>query len=74
MRRLTLIPVGWPCTLAEARPGHFLFDGQHVGFKSEYGQATSKPEAFNEAGEYYQDDGKPVQPLEPKWEEYESDE
>lgn len=36
MKRLVVVPAGWPCTLAECPPGLFLFEGKHLGFKTEY--------------------------------------
>jgi hypothetical protein len=37
VKRLTLEPVGWPCTLQECPPGLFLH-GNEVCFKTEYGR------------------------------------
>ena len=71
MRQLVMVPEGWPCTLAECRPGHFVFDGQHLGFKSEYQTSTGRIEAFNEAGEYFyppNGDVTMVQPRSPRME------
>ena len=67
MKKLVLVPVGWPCSLEECPPGAFLFAEEHVGFKSEYRRSDGKPEAFNEAGEAYHGDG-PVWSLKPTWE------
>ena len=36
MRRLVLIPEGWPCELRECPPGLFLYQ-DNVCFKTEYG-------------------------------------
>ena len=72
MKRLELTPDGFPCTLAECPPGHFLFK-DHVGFKSEYSTNSGFIEAFNEVGEYFHGDGNGeaklciVQPLQPIW-------
>ena len=73
MKKLTLIPTGWPCSLEECPPGHFLFDEKYVGFKTEYRTSEGTIEAYNEAGEAHSGRHCPdeviVQPLEPKWEE-----
>jgi hypothetical protein len=79
MKRLVLVPHGWPCSLLECRPGLFLSD-EYVGFKSEYGGAeVGNIEAFNEAGEFFWGGAKTheergklvVQPMDYVWEEYE---
>ncbi len=46
----SIVPVGWPCSLTECRPGHFipLAYPDMLCFKSEYAD-----KAFNVAGEYY---------------------
>jgi hypothetical protein len=70
MKRLVLKPEGWPCSLQECPPGYFAAeDGEGMGFKNEYTK-DGKPEAFNEAGEYWCSTGD-VQPLVAEWEEYE---
>lgn len=35
MKRMIVEPDGWPCTLEECPPGHFVIDGQ-LCFKTEY--------------------------------------
>jgi len=73
MKRLIMKPDGWPCTLRKCRPGHFLFMGKYLGFKSEY-YTNNKPDAYNEAGEYFC--GNPdelIQPVTPEWEECDED-
>ena len=53
MRKIELIPEGFPVSLAECPEGPFLYDGD-VGFKSEY---QGKPETIDayclESGEYF---------------------
>lgn len=77
-KRLIITPEGWPCSLAECRPGHFVFDDKYLGFKSEYLEKDGQIQAFNEGGEFFVG-GKPdeserrriiVQPVKPEWEEY----
>lgn len=68
MRILKLMPADFEMTLMECPPGHFLFDGQHVGFKSEYRTEAGKIEAYNEAGEFFcGGEDKKVMPLFPEW-------
>lgn len=75
MKRLVMLPEGWPCTLAECRPGFFLWE-EHLCLKDEYGSADG---SYNEAGERFwggvtdaaEREKLVVQPVEPKWEEYE---
>jgi len=69
MRKLTLIPDGWPCDLSECPPGLFLFE-DNVCFKTEYGAMEtvgpvnvpgneirwtcgSRADAYNSAGEHF---------------------
>lgn len=54
MKRLIIVPSGWPCKLAECSPGFFLWQDMNTElyhaslcFKSEYG------DVFNEAGECF---------------------
>lgn len=70
MRRLVVMPDGWLCTIAECRPGHFIWNGL-LCFKTEYGGANL--ECFNEAGEALcgYDAETRVQPVDPVWEDYE---
>lgn len=75
MKRLVMMPDGWPCTLGECRPGHFIYQDR-LCFKDEYGSAGN---SYNEAGEIFwggttdrQDRNTlTVQPVLPIWEEYE---
>lgn len=69
MKRLVMVPDGWPCKFSECRPGHFLFMDKYLGFKSEY-HTNNKSDAYNEAGEFYCGDRDGlVQPVDPVWEE-----
>lgn len=67
MVRKLIVPVGWPCSLEECPPGHFisLEYPDMLCFKSEYGMAPEhrNVEAFNCAGEYFHGEGL-VQPVE----------
>lgn len=75
MKRLVMVPEGWPCMLSECRPGHFIFESR-LCFKDEYEGAGN---SYNEAGEIFwggtsdkHDRAKLiVQPVSPVWEEYE---
>ena len=83
MRRLIIEPNGWPCTLLECPPGHFLWTNtggsfavreSTLCFKTEY-----QSEVFNSAGEYFHGTGKQgdrvedaiVQPVIARWEDVE---
>jgi hypothetical protein len=81
MKRLAIVPNGWPCTLLECPPGIFLYHDT-VGFKSEYGCGPNAEtiEVFVcESGEAFWGGTHTnearhaliVQPCETKWEEYE---
>lgn len=78
MKRLVIVPDGWPCSLAECRPGHFVCD-EILGFKTEYRESDGKIQAYNEAGEFFWAGTKEeserrriiVQPVNPTWQEYE---
>jgi len=88
MKRLEMQPDGWPCTLAECRPGHFLvswadpedpkIETDLLCFKSEYSDNNGFIHAFNEAGEYFHSGSTTetrntiVQPIRAIWVEYES--
>jgi hypothetical protein len=75
MRRLVMVPDGWPCKLGECLPGHFVFKDR-LCFKDQYG---SEGNSYNEAGEIFwggvssEDERQEliVQPVNPLWEEYE---
>ena len=70
MKRLILKPSGFPCSYAEARPGHILVDNQ-LCFKSEYHQEDGRPEGYASSGEFLCIDcTHAVQPVEYTWEEY----
>ena len=75
MRRLMMVPVGWPCTLRQCPPGHFVCDGQ-LCFKTEYAKNgdAGQSEAFNSAGEMLSGgEDVAVQPVEAQWVEDEAD-
>ena len=61
----TIVPDGWPCSLNEATPGHFvtLEDPHLLCFKSEYRDEGGQVMAYNEVGERFHGDGQ-VQPVE----------
>lgn len=75
MKRLVMVPDGWPCKHGECRPGHFLWR-DHLCFKDEYGSAGN---SYDETGSIFwggvkSKDGVAdllVQPVNPVWEEYE---
>lgn len=76
MKQLIIKPDGWPCTLAECPPGHFLH-GDHLAFKSEYGDN----DAYCDNGEYFVGGAGiekekrsqiMVQPVKYEWEEVEA--
>lgn len=52
MKTYTIEPQGWPCTLEECPPGHFVKDDQ-LCFKSEYRTQAGMVEAFCCSGEYF---------------------
>ena len=55
MIQKNIVPVGWPCTLAEAQPGPFvtLDYPDLLCFKSEYHHEDGRVMAYNSAGEYF---------------------
>ncbi len=59
MTQKIIIPVGWPCSLKEARPGPFvtLDNPELLCFKSEYHHNDGRVEAYNSAGEFFCGDG-----------------
>lgn len=68
MKRLIAKLHGWPCTLEECEPGHFIYEG-NVGFKTEY-RTAGEVEVYNEAGEFFCVETAEVQPIVFEWEEY----
>ncbi len=74
MKRLEIVPEGWPCHLRECRPGLFLFKDQ-LCLKDEYGAAGN---VYNDAGEIFwggtstkaDRDYFAAQPVEARWEEF----
>lgn len=73
MRRLVVVPAGWPCTYAECRPGLFVIDG-HLNLKTEYGSDgyCDSGEAFwgGVSGEEARNK-LTIQPVDAIWEEFE---
>lgn len=74
MRRLVMIPDGWPCRLYECRPGFFV-SGDALCFKDQYG---SEGGSYCETGEFFwggasfeERDKLIVQPVNSVWEEVE---
>lgn len=71
MKRLVLVPNGWPCSLNECPSGALIVDNT-LAFKSEYRTNEGKIEAYNEAGEFLcVGSDALVQPVNAIWEEYE---
>ncbi len=73
MRQLIINPEGWPCSLRECPPGHFLWEDT-LCFKTEYckDQNETEMEVYNGAGERfcYKGNGTEiVQPIVINWEE-----
>lgn len=76
MRRLVIVPDGWPCRHAECRPGFFL-SKDSLCLKSEYGGLEIS--SFCESGEAFWggattkegQDNLIVQPVNAVWEDYE---
>lgn len=69
MRRLILVPSGWPTTLSECPPGLFMYEGE-LCFKTEYEamepdgpvnvpgdqvrwKMSNRVDAYNSAGEHF---------------------
>lgn len=50
---IRMMPADFEMSIADCPPGHFLFKGKHVGFKSEYLTNSGNLEVFNEAGEAF---------------------
>ena len=75
MRRLVMVADGWPCSLRECRPEHFVWEDR-LCFKDDYG---SEGNSYNEAGEIFWGGASDkvaraaliVQPVSPVWEPYE---
>lgn len=51
-RELIITPNGWPCTLEQCPPGHFVHDGM-LCFKTEYKTNEGKIEAYCSSGEFF---------------------
>ena len=82
MRRLVILPQGWPCTLGECPPGFYLFQDD-LCMKTEYVRESvggNGVEAFNCGGEAFWGGASTnaecakliVQPVSVRWEEYEA--
>lgn len=73
MKRLIVIPEGWPCKFSECRPGYFLFHGD-LCLKTEYGSDSycESGEAFwgGVSGEEARN-ALEIQPVSVVWEEFE---
>lgn len=65
MKRMVIVPDGWPCAYEECRPGHFVY-ADALCLKSEYGK-----DGFCGSGEFFARHDAVVQPVEAVWEEYE---
>ena len=52
MKIYKIEPKGWPCSLEDCGPGHFVKDDQLL-FKSEYRTEAGQIEAFCCSGEYF---------------------
>ena len=67
MKRMIIVPDGWPCLYHECRPGFFVVN-ESLYLKSEYGG-----EGYCDTGEYFAKTDCMVQPVNSVWEEFESD-
>lgn len=65
MKRLIIVPEGWPCLYSECRPGFFTADAM-LGLKTEYGD-----DGYCDSGEAFASKDRLVQPVEAVWETYE---
>ncbi len=75
MKRILIVPDGWPCTLEECPPGLFMYEG-YLNFKTEYRKQREdgawKLEAYCDSGETFcRPDETLVQPVVYVEEEYE---
>lgn len=64
MKRLIIVPDGWPCTYRECRPGFFTSDAM-LGLKTEYGD-----DGYCDSGEAFARKESLVQPVNAIWEMY----
>lgn len=70
MKILKIVPYGWPCSLEECPPGHLVFGGEHLGYKTEYSNGVGKIDAYNAGGETLCiSETEIVQPVIAEWEE-----
>lgn len=65
MRRLVIVPEGWPCLYSECRPGFFTADLM-LGLKTEY-----EDNGYCDTGEAFANKDRVVQPVNAVWEIYE---
>jgi len=73
MKRLILVPDGWPCALYECRPGLFMFDDT-LCLRDDYGgfYIAENGDAFWGGTPDKEHRAKlEVQPVKAEWEEYE---
>ncbi len=50
--RRVILPDGWPCSLADCRPGFFMFH-EALCLKTGYRKPDGDLEAYNKAGEIF---------------------
>ncbi len=67
MKKLAVVPEGWPCTIEECRPGHFVYQKQ-LCFKTEY-RSDKDIEVYCDSGETFCPRMIEVQPVKYLWEE-----
>lgn len=65
MRRLVIVPDGWPCSYEECPAGYFVHEG-HLFLKSEYGG-----QGYCGSGEAFALSPAEVQPVYATWEDFE---
>jgi len=51
-KTLSIVPYGWPCSLEQCAPGHFVYN-DNLCFKTEYITQQGKLEAYCETGEFF---------------------
>jgi len=74
VKRLEMVPNGWPCTFKDCPPGYFVWQG-NLCLMSDYGDNAGKRNAYCDSGEYFlggvtttqERDGLAVQPVVPRW-------
>ena len=50
-KQVSIVPEGWPCTLGDCPPGHFM-SGDELCFKSEY-RSNGQIEVYCSSGEAF---------------------